>query len=463
MRAWHFSAIYKPSGLLGVCLCIAVVGSMILGTAVSDAAATGSPPEIRAFRADPTTLKDGDSALYSFEVWNATALQISEAGDVIRMIRSAPSSFLKGTARGRTTYQIRTGGSSSFDVVLLASSPGGRLERKLTIKFATTLPVSSTSTVPGSDNGTTARTPKWGPQFTSTLPADQSPASTLPTVNWPPQFAKCSSDCNYCLRPEDAAARGFTQKCSDQPCYYSPDNQQKWYCYSKPATIWCCKDGKVVEMTKDQCAQTGGSGYATEAEATRACQQVVGWYCSGGNVYQGTQQQAAQAGVAWYATQAEAAKVCNPAGWCCRGGQIAQTDKTQCAQAGGNWFTTQGEALRACQQMMIGWFCMGGNVYQGTQQQAAQAGATWYSTQAEAARACQTTYWCCSNGQVYQTTTYTSGCYKTQTEAQQACSACWCCSAGKVYQTTPAACARSGGTCYSSQSQAAAGCRVILK
>lgn len=431
MRTSHFSTTGKLPGILGVCVCLALAGSIVFGTDISTAAsAGGSPPEIRAFSADPTTVKDGDSVLYSFEVWNATTVQINEAGDVIKLVKSDPSSSLKGTVKGRTTYQIRLGDGNSFDTVLVASNPAGKRDKKLTIKFATALQVKSTSMGTGQTGATDNQTrkPKWLAQIT---PAIASIASGPSTPGVEPNFYKCPSDCNYCLRPDDAAARGFTQRCSEQPCYYSPDNQQKWYCYSKPATVWCCKDGKVIETTKDRCAQAGGTYYATEAEATKACQQLMGWYCSGGDVYQGTQAQAAQAGVAWYPTQAEAARYCNPPGWCCRDGKIGQTTQSLCAQLGGYWFATQGEAIRACQQVTMGWFCRGGNVYQGTQSQAAQSGAAWYTTQAEAAKVCQQS------------------------------AACWCCVNGQVTQTTQTSCSRAGGACYSSQSQAAAGCRRL--
>jgi hypothetical protein len=504
MRVSNFRAAYRFTSIFRLCLCIAVIGVIILVAADRTIAATsvsGSPPEIKIFSADPLTLKDGGAALYTFVVSGATDMQVTEAGAIIKSISGPSSTNLKGTVKGRTTYQIRIGNSNTFETVLVARNRSGVQKKTLTLSFETKLPSKSaagSTGQAGSDNQTKARTPKWGPQSLSSASFTRATTSTHNA----PKFAECSSNCNYCLRPDEAAARGFTQKCSEALCYYSPDNQQKWYCYSKPATVWCCHDGKVVETTKEKCAEAGGTYYATEAEAVKACQQVIGWYCSGGkvsqgtqaqarqvgaawytteaeanracmgwycsggNVYPGTQSQAAQAGAAWYTTQAEATKACEQACWCCTSGRYGQTTTDACAKMGGTCYSTQSRAAAGCQP--LGWFCSGSKVYQGTASQAAQAGATWYTTQADATKACvpPTTYWCCSNGQVYQTTTYTTGCYRTQAEAQQACekaSTCWCCSGGKVYQTSTAACTRAGGSCYSTQSQATAGCRYNLK
>ncbi|MBN1374856.1 MAG: hypothetical protein JXA01_01735 [Dehalococcoidia bacterium] len=451
----HFTVIYR------IFLCLAVVVITVLGADKSAAAssATGIPPEIKAFTADPLTLGDGESALYKFVVAGATNMQVIEAGAVIKEIHSPPGTTMRGSARGMTTYEIRTGDMNTFEAVLIAGNGSGEVKKALMLSFETRLQPGSDSQVPpGSDNQTEGRTPKWGPQSSGPAPAPY-PTSLSTASAWTPPFARCSSECNRCLRPGEAAEHGFTNRCSEQPCYYSPDNQQQWYCYSEPETIWCCRDGKVTETTKEQCMQTGGTYYAAEAEAVRACQQLVGWYCSEGMVYHGSKAQAMQVGATWYSTEAEAVRACQ--GWCCKDGKVGQTNRSQCSQLGGDWFSTQIQALQACQQ--AGWCCSGGKVYQSTNTQCTQLGGTWYTTQVQAAQYCQpVTYWCCSNGQVYQTPVYTSGCYRTQAEAVKACqqtTTCWCCGGGKVFQTTQASCTRVGGTCYSSQSQATAACR----
>ncbi|MHB8085929.1 MAG: hypothetical protein ACYDHZ_08885 [Dehalococcoidia bacterium] len=392
MRSQRVGNGHRLTGIFSLSLCLALLGIIILGvTERTDAASvTGSLPEIKVFSAAPLTLPDGSSSLYTFVVSGATNMRVVEAGEIIKEINSPPDTTLNGTVKGRTTYEIRVDSINTFDTVLIAKNGSGEQKKTLTLSFATVLPQQSTSLAPGSDNQTKARTPKWGPQ-SSTSPTIA--ASTLSiTTRDAPQFAKCPTNCNNCLRPDEAAARGFTQRCSEQPCYYSPDNQQKWYCYSEPKG-WCCKEGQagqagqVVEATKSECAQAGG-GY-------------------------------------WSTDKNEAIQACQPLGWCCRNGQIAQTTRAECSQVGGQyWSTDKNETIQACQP--VGWFCSGGSLYQGTQAQAAQAGANWYATQAQAAQACQPPCWCCSGGKVYQTTqaacTRAGGaCYSTESQATAAC------------------------------------------
>lgn len=370
-----------------------MLGIIIPGTAerTDAASAIGSPPEIKLFSAVPLILPDGGSALYTFVVSGATNLKVVEAGEIIKEINSPPDTTLNGNVRGRTTYEIRIDSINTFDTVLIAKNGSGEQKKTLTISFATLLPPQSATLVPPvSDNQTKVRTPKWGPQSSASPTITTSILSI--TTRDAPQFAKCPTNCNYCLRPDEAAARGFTQRCSEQPCYYSPDNQQKWYCYSEPKG-WCCKEGQagqvgqVTEATKSECAQAGGNYWSTDKN--------------------------------------EAIQACQPAGWCCRNGQIAQTTRAECSQVGGEyWSTDKNETIQACQP--VGWFCSGGNVYQGTQAQAAQAGATWYSSQAQAAQACQPACWCCSGGKVFQTTPAAcarsgGACYSTQSQAASAC------------------------------------------
>jgi hypothetical protein len=401
------------NSLLGLCLCLVLVGVITAGAigciAPSSAGGTlpavqvckaepleqnevdyaltaigGNLPDIKVFEAEPLVLNDGDSALYTFVVKRATKIQVIEAGNLIKEINSPTLATLKGTVKGLTAYAIQTGDSSTFNAVLVASNGSGEVQEELTLSFAT--PAQPAGQSGSTDNQTEPRSPKWLPQLS--LP----PISTLSTSATPgsePVFFKCPSGCEYCLKPEDAAGRGFNQRCSEEPCYYSPDNQQKWYCY-KPTPGWCCQGGKVNPATRDECAQIQGF---------------------------------------WSTNQNEAIQACQPIGWCCRDGNLYQATKDQCAQMGGTyWSTNQNEAMRACQP--IGWCCRDGNLYQATQAQCAQVGGSYWSTnQAEAMRACQPVL-------------------------------CWCCSGGKVYQTTQAQCAQTGGTCYATQSQATAGCRL---
>jgi hypothetical protein len=400
-----------------LCPCLALVGIIILGAA--DHAAAASAPEIKVFSAAPTVLKDGDFAVYTFTVQDATNIQLTENGNIIKDIKGPASSTYEGKAHGMKTYALRTRGSNSVTAILIASNGSGKADKTLTLTYATQLPPQpATQTI--SDNKTSARTPKWGPQSSNPAVSSQSTSSTYNA----PQFAKCSSDCNACLTPDEAAAKGYTQKCSEQPCYYSPDNQQKWYCYSKPKTVWCCKDGQVSEVTQAQCDQVGGTAYPTQADAVKACQQALGWFCSGGQVYQGSAAQASQAGVQWYANQQDAINACQGGGYCCINGNVSgPMSPSQCAQMGGTYYATPGQAKELCQPPNC-YCCINGNVSGPmTPSQCAQRGGVCYTTPAQAKELCQPpkTYWCCSNGQVYQTTTPGVGCYATQAQAQAAC------------------------------------------
>ena len=380
MRLSGSGWVHSMNSPLRWCLCLVLVCLICLisiaatgGTAGSSA--KGPLPKIEQFKADPMVLEDNQAALYTFVVKHATKIQVIEAGNTIKEVNNPTSATLKGTVKGLSADAIQTGDSPTFDTILLASNESGNQERTLTLSFAnvlqpTGLPAGST------DSKTEPRSPKWLAQYSS--PFTSTP-STSPKLGSEPVFFKCPGSCEYCLKPEDAAGRGFTQRCAEERCYYSPDDQQNWYCYSEPEG-WCCRDTKVSQATKTQCAQAGGSYWSTN--------------------------------------QAEAMRACQPIGWCCRDGQIAQATKDQCAQAGGSyWSTNQAEAMRACQRTY--WCCSNGKIYTTTQPTEG-----CYTNLAAAQRACErppTTYWCCRDGKVYPTTTPGAGCYATQAEATRAC------------------------------------------
>jgi len=471
MRKLGLARIFRFKGIFGLCMCLVLVGIIILSAAERTAAATatGSLPVIKVFTGDPLTVPDGGHVVYMFEVYDGTKIQVIEAGEIIDEFNGPPLTTSKGKANGRTTYQILTGDSTKFKTVLSARNGNGKVEKTLEISVDTKRQPKPTSLIPPVSDNKTDKKNKWGPQ--TSAPVSSAPSATARASNWPPQFAKCSSGC-YCLKPEDAASHGFTQKCLEQPCYYSPDKTQNWYCYGETVSQgWCCRDGKVTPATKAQCKEAGGAWHATEAEAIKACQQVVGWFCSGSKVYQGSQAQATQAGATWYATQAEATKACESPGWCCRNGQLTPATQYQCVQsltaAGGAWYATQAEAAKACDQMC--WCCTGGRYGQTTTDACAKMGGTCYATQAQASEHCQPLGGCCADGKVSQSTQ--TQCaqvggkwYSSVTEAQRVCApppTCWCCTSGRYGQTTTDACAKMGGTCYATQAQASERCQPL--
>jgi hypothetical protein len=493
-------------GVAMLCLCLVLTGIVIASAtgSTSGATAKGPLPVIMEFSATPMVLPDGQAAVYAFSVSGASKIEIIEAGDIIKEVNGPASSNIKGTIKGRTTYQIRTGDSKTFDTTLVAINSNGKLVKKLTLSFANVIPAGTAAAGPGStDNATGARSPKWLALITTpvlnTIPAGFSQST------WPPTFAKCSSDCNYCLRPEDAKDRGFTQRCSDQPCYYSPDKQQTWYCYSKPATVWCCKDGKVVETAKEKCVEAGGTAYATEAEALKACPQLgyccqngrltsatlstcnnaggtfytdpvqagqacqqLGYCCQNGRLTSATTSTCKNAGGTFYTDPVQAGQACQQLGYCCQNGRLTSATTSTCKEAGGTFYTDPNQAAQACQQ--LGYCCQNGRLTSATTSTCKNAGGTFYTDPNQAAAACQPQGYCCVNGQLSTTTSsacrYAGGTFYTDQTQARACyqpATCWCCSGGKAFQTTQTQCVQSRGTCYSSQTEATRACTPVYR
>ncbi len=502
---------HGSTGYLRLLACLVLAVATLLGTADMAAAAsewTGLP-QIKSFSASPMVLQDGQSALYTFEVINATNVLLIEAGEELRDISNPPNTSCRASVRGRSTYQISRGAGNSFEAVLLANNISGSQQRKLTLSFASAppLPTAALARAPLDKASTGTRKPEWLGQTSGAAPGG---LSGQIVASYPPPFEKCPKGCDYCLQPADAAARGFTNQCTKGPCYYSPDKQRFWYCYSKPTTIWCCLDGTVVETTKEACVQKGGTAYSTEAEARKGCQTAATcWCCAGGKVFQSTPSECAQYGGAcygsekealyscqtrvWccldgnviettaescaqkggtaYTTEADALKGCQSRGWCCEYGKVGPTLQAPCLQSGGQWFLTEKEALDACAGEI--WCCRDGKVMQTSRELCAQMGGSSFTNQYDATKACQETAscWCCANGKVFQSTAaqcaqYGGNCYTTQTEATRYCQAaqtCWCCANGKVFQTTRTQCTQYGGKCYASQSEATKSCVVFTR
>jgi len=426
MRLSGFGWVHGTNSFLRLCLCLVLVGLIAAGAIglATPASAEDRLPDIQLFKAEPLELANDDSALYSFVVRRASKVQIIEAGTSLKEVDNPTLATLKGTAQGLPAYAIQTGGSNTFNAILLASNDNGSVKEELTLSFLNESPTKPTSIIPPVSM-TEARTPKWGEQFSSPLPPTSSDKSGSE-----PEFFECPSGCEYCLKPEDAAGSGFGQRCSEQPCYYSPDNQQRWYCY-KPIPGWCCQGGQggqVSQTTRDECAKMGGYWSTNQNEAIEAC-QPMGYCCRGGQLYSATQSQCTQAGGVYYSNQAEAIQRCQPTGYCCRSGQVYSSTQAQCAQAGGSYYSNQAQAIQACQQATMCWCCAYGKVYQTTQSQCSQSGGNCYSSYEQAQQYCR------------QETT------------------CWCCAYGKVYQSTQSQCSQSGGTCYSSYDQAQRYCQ----
>jgi hypothetical protein len=346
----------------------------------------GSLPVIQMFKAKPMVLDTADSAAaYGFKVTHAAKVQIVEAGTVIKEIDNPTLATLKGGATGLPASAIMADESGNFITVLIASNNAGSVNKVLALSLSPNLlPAGLPSGQSGAtDNQTEPRSPKWLAQYSGPL---TSVPSAGPKPGSEPEFFKCPSGCEYCLQPGDAASGGFNQRCSEERCYYSPDNQQSWYCY-KPAPGWCCTNGNVIQNTKDECTKIGGFWSTSQAEALQRC-QPLGYCCMNGNIYQATVSQCSQAGGTYYDNVIEAKERCQPPCWCCLRGQVFQTSQTACLQSGGNCYASQAQALEYCRTQTTCWCCAGGKVFQAYQSQCSQVGGTCYATQDQAQRYC---------------------------------------------------------------------------
>jgi len=465
MRKQYFGIHSLLKGGAILCLCLVLAGAIVStsfeGTA--GAASKGPLPEIKSFTADPMTLKDTESAVYKFEVSGATSLELVEAGSLLKLISGPPDATIKGSVRGMTPNQFRTGDSKEFNAVLRAGNGNGTTSKMLTLTYATVRQPKlepSTGQTGAVENKTDSRVPKWLPQFSS--PVSLTPSTAYSASTWPPPFATCPGDCKKCLRPDQATALGLSQKCLEQPCYYSPDKQQNWYCY-KPGAGWCCKNGKYSQATKEECSKAGGAWYATEAEVIKACQPATGWFCSGGKVYQGSPAQAAQVGAYLYTTEAEATKACGQQGYCCQNGRLTSATQTTCKEAGGTFYTDPNAAGQACQQQ--GYCCQNGRLTSATQTTCKDAGGIFYTDPNVAGQACQQSGYCCQNGRLTSATPTTckeaGGTFYTDPNvAGQACQQPgYCCANGRLTSATPSTCKEAGGTFYTDPNVAGQACQ----
>jgi hypothetical protein len=410
MRQLGFG-IHRFKGIFGVCMCFVVVGLVtagLLGCAIAGRA------QIKVFRFAPEKLAAGDFARYEMEVSNVTDILVTEGTNVIYSVKGPAVSSYKVAFNGLKTSALQTRGSSTLKTVLTVTNGNDKQTKILEIPFATVLALKTPSIVQtGSDNTSGAGKSYWLPPTSSLASTkfdacDQDTNGPQAPANYP-NFPPCPIGCDHCLKPDEAAASGFTQKCSEEPCYYSQDNDQKWYCYSEPKG-WCCKVG-----------QAGQVGQVTEATKTQ-CKEAGGDF--------------------WSLDKNEAIQACQVTGYCCRGGQVGgPMTKAECAAAGGSlWSTNQSEVAQACQP--LGYYCRDGQVVGPiAQAQAAQMGVTWYPTQASAQQACQPACYCCTRN-VPSALSRAPGTATT----------------GTVTQTTPAACARQGGTCYNSMQAANQAC-----
>jgi len=420
MRLSGFRWVHRMNSPLGLCLCLVLIGLTTAGAVVYTnqscsgrtlpgvqvcqaeplqqnevdyalSAIAGDKPVIQVFKANPMVLDTATStAVYTFKVKRAINVVINEAGTNIKNIINPSGATLSGTATGLPASAIPMDATGEFITSLIASNDNGSVQAELTLSLAKELlpegPPAGQSGETGRQTGDNKS--KWLDQLPISLPSK----SIQSYINKnEPNFFKCPSGCENCLKPGDAASLGFTQKCSEERCYYSPDGQQSWYCY-KPTPGWCCANGKVNPSTKAECDKLGGYWSTSQNDAIEAC-QPKGFCCLNGQLYYpSTQAQCNQTGGSYWSTnQAQTMERCQPPGYCCRDGQVYTATQAQCNQTGGSyWSTNQAQTAERCRPQTC-WCCLKGQVYQTTQAQCSQSGGACYSTESQATAGCRQT------------------------------------------------------------------------
>jgi len=391
-----FGWVRSRNSVFGLIICLIFIGlttaaaaePMMTNEGASAAPATdGKPPIIQVFKAAPMVLDTPTSAaIYTFKVKNAKSVQINEAGTDIKNIDNPTLAALSGDVQGMPAAAIPTDASGKFVCTIVATNDNGSVQAELTLALAKELLPQRPP--PGTTGNKTKNKSYWLAQIGWQGPLPPSILSTTNPTN--PNFPKCPEGC-YCLEPGNAASLGFTQKCSDQRCFYDPENQRSWYCY-KPTPGWCCANEKVIQNTKVECAQLGGYWSTSQNDAVQAC-QPRGYCCLNGQIYgPATQSQCAQMGGSYWSTnQAQVVERCQPPCYCCLKGQVYQTTQAACLQAGGNCYASMAQAYDSCQQSTTCWCCAYGKVFQATQAQCTQSGGACYATQSQATAACRQT------------------------------------------------------------------------
>ena len=409
MRSLNRAMIFRFKGIFRLSMWLLVVG---LVTAGSLGCFAGGGAQIRTFKVEPSKLTAGGFARYEMEVSNATDIVVTEGTNVIYLVKGPAVSTYKAAFNGLKTSATQARGSNALKTILAVSNGTSKDSKTLEIPFATVLALKAV-TPPvgqsGSDSGGTTSKSYWlpptssaaAPQFDKCDKSSNSP----PIPDNSPGFAPCPSVSDYCLKSEEAAQLGYT-KTSEDPCLYTQDKDQTWYCYKEPAG-YCCRAG-----------QSGQAGQVTEATKTQ-CEATGGDY--------------------WSRDEGEAKQACQATGYCCRDGQIGgPMTEDQCFAAGGSvWSTDQGEVMQKCEA--LGYCCRDGQVGRATQNQCDQMGGAWSTNQGEVMQACQPCY-CCTRAAASPV-----GRIRGDTP-------------GQVTQTTPGACAAQGGSCYNSMEAASQAC-----
>jgi hypothetical protein len=460
MRLSGFRWVRSMNSPLGLCLCLVLIGLTTAGAIAytnqsysgetlpgvrvcqaeplqqneidyAPAAIDGNKPVIQVWKATPMVLDSPTSAaVYTFKVKRATNVQIGEAGANIKNISNPTGATVQGTANGNPASAIPWDENGQATCTITASNENGSVQKELKLSLAKEL-LPPPPPAGQSDNQAGNNKSKWLDSPLRSTP----PVSTQPpiTIN-EPNFFKCPSGCENCLTPGDAASLGFTQKCSDVPCYYDPAKTQ-WFCY-KPTPGWCCANNMVTPSTKAECDKMYGYWSTSQNDAKQACEKGCCCLSNGQISYPSTQTQCAQVNGTYYTNLGQCKELCKPKGCCCVNGQTYYpSTQSQCAQMNGQYYTDLSTCKARCEQP-TGCCCVNGQMqYPTTQIQCTQMYGQYYTDLGMCKELCHPQLcWCCTPSRLARG------------------------AAGSVSQMTQAQCQGQGGACYATQAQATAAC-----
>jgi|GEM_PF-1676155 len=204
---------------------------------------------------------------------------------------------------------------------------------------------------------------------------------------------------------------------------------------------WCCKDGYIYEITKDECMEKGGKFFLTEKEAIKYCTyEDPGWCCLNGMVYKSTPEICKEKGGVYFATEADAKKFCEEGeleeGWCCLDGAVFPATPEECKKKGGMYFPTKAAAEKYCETgEETGWCCFDGIVFAATPEVCKKKGGVYFLNKTDAIKYCE------------------------EGELEEG----WCCFDGMVFAATPEVCKKKGGVYFPTKPAAIKYCEKYSK
>jgi len=112
---------------------------------------------------------------------------------------------------------------------------------------------------------------------------------------------------------------------------------------------WCCFQGRLAQMSPDECKKRRGRCYPTKQQAREACGPEECWCCYDGTVNELPPQKCEKRRGRCYPTKPQALKRCAEREcWCCIDGQVMQMSSKLCKRKQGECFRSRAEAKKGC-------------------------------------------------------------------------------------------------------------------